>query len=350
MLMKKLKRFIVAGVMAVVVTVSVDARQPNFSESEVTVVNDAGNVSLAGTLTRPAEGVLKGAVVLATGSGQQNRDEEIMGHRPFRSIAERLSTAGYAVLRLDDRGIGGSTGDFASATTDDFVSDISAALHYVDSCCRGVPAGVIGHSEGGNVAIRAGVSDPKCRFIVTLAAPAWRGDSLIMSQSRALAVAMTGRWDNEPLQRRILDLAMSDMPASLARPMIYMVLSEAAGDAAKIPEVQKQLNSQVDALLSPWYRNMLRYDPTADIAGVAVPWLALNGSKDVQVLPANLETISALNGKAVTRLLDGHNHLFQRAATGMPQEYATIVEDISEDTLDAIVEWLDATVGSVDGF
>lgn len=329
------------------VAVCVNASQPNFSESEVTVVNDDGNVSLAGTLTRPVEGVLKGAVVLATGSGQQNRDEEIMGHRPFRAIAERLSTAGYAVLRLDDRGIGGSTGDFASSTTDDFVSDISAAINYVDSCCSGVAVGVIGHSEGGTVAMRIGASDSKCRFIVTLAAPAWRGDSLIMSQSRALAVAMTGRWDNEPLQRRILDLAMSDMPASLARPMIYMVLSEAAGDAAKIPEVQKQLNSQIDALLSPWYRNMLRYDPAADIAGVTVPWLALNGSKDVQVLPSNLETISALNRNADTRLLDGHNHLFQHATTGLPQEYAAIAEDISPETLDMIVEWLDATVAGV---
>ncbi|MCM1067423.1 MAG: alpha/beta fold hydrolase [Muribaculaceae bacterium] len=313
-------------------------------DSEVRVCNTGAGISLGGTLSVP-EGTPKAVLVLASGSGRQNRDEEIAGHRPFRTIADSLTLHGYAVLRLDDRGIGASGGDFAAATNSDFVSDISAALTFVDSLYTDIPAGVLGHSEGGTTAIRVAVADPRCRFIVTLAAPAWPGDSVIMSQGRAMAVAMTGTWENEALQRGLLDIAKGPLSAIQAQMAIYGRLAEAAGnDATALPQVRSQLNAAAASITSPWYREMLRYDPSADIAAVGVPWLALNGERDMQVLPANLRAISEINGKANTMLLPGHNHLFQKCTTGMPDEYARLTEDISEETLAAIAAWLDNNI------
>lgn len=312
-------------------------------ESEVTVANAKAGITLAGTLARP-DGKLKAVLVLATGSGAQNRDEEVFGLRPFKVISDYLSDRGYAVLRMDDRGTGSSTGDFASATGIDFTTDIEAGVSYADSVFGGkIPVGVLGHSEGGQTAIRI-ASRKGCDFIVTLAAPAWAGDSVIMAQSRAMAVAMTGEWDGEALQRKIMALAKSDLPTVLVRPMLVMELGNAVGEAAKLPEVRKQLDAQVDAVLSPWYRSMLRYDPTDDIKAVAVPWLALNGSKDTQVLPSSLSTISELCPGDDTLMLDGRNHLFQKAVTGLVNEYASSGQTPDDETLKTIADWLDKNI------
>lgn len=311
------------------------------TEKEVSITNHHDGITLAGTLSMPDSIEPKAAIVMATGSGQQNRDEEIFGHRPFKTIADHLTANGYAVLRMDDRGIGGSNGDFSTATTLDFAHDVAAGVAYMDSCFTRIPVGIIGHSEGGSIAIRNAAHNPKCEFIITLAAPAWPGDSIIMSQSRAMATRMTGRWDGEALQRHILETAKSDLPLKQANTILYMTLAESLGEGAKLPEVQKQIAAQVEVLLSPWYRNMLRHDPTAEIKSINKPWLALNGDLDLQVLPENLTTISELNPGAIIKLLPGHNHLFQRCNTGMVQEYATIQEDISPVTLETITRWLD---------
>lgn len=311
-----------------------------FTERDVTVANDAAGIALAGTLTEPCDGELRGAVVLATGSGAQDRDETIFGHKPFKVIAEHLSSAGYAVLRMDDRGVGESGGDFKTAVTDDFVSDIRSGLRYLDSCYVDLPTGVIGHSEGGTIAIKCAVADKNCDFIVTLAAPAWAGDSIIMSQSRALAVALTGKWDAETRQRRLLDIAKSYQPDFQARIALFAAMSEMTGEAAQLPAVKTQISQQIDALLSPWYRAMLRYDPADDISRVTVPWLALNGTLDCQVLPGNLDTIAMLNPAAETMLLPGLNHLFQTCTTGLPMEYQSLTEPISPALLSALTRWL----------
>lgn len=314
----------------------------NTEERDVTVFNKRDGICLAGTLSYPASGKPRAAIVLASGSGQQDRDETIMGHRPFRTIAEGLSSKGYAVLRMDDRGIGGSGGDFSESTTDDFVTDISAAVCYLDSCLGGsVPVGVLGHSEGGTVAVKTAVTNGLCRFIVTLAGPAWSGDSIIMSQARAIATAMTGRWDNEASQRRLLDIVKSDMPGYMANAQLALEIGREYGEGATIPQVKEQIGNAAALMTSPWYRAMVRYNPEDDIRRVAVPWLALNGSKDLQVLPGNLETIRELNPKATTVELEGHNHMFQKCVTGLMQEYATLQGDISDETIDAIVSWLD---------
>lgn len=315
----------------------------NFIQRELVVYNPEAGIKLGATLTLPVDSAPRAALVLATGSGAQNRDEEILGHKPFKTIAEYLSKNGYAVLRMDDRGVGDSQGDPAQTTTDDYVSDLSAAIAKLDSCfSTSLPKGVLGHSEGGSAAIKIANKNPRCRFIITLAAPAWTGDSIIMSQARAMATALTGRWDGESKQRRILDIVMSDLPPLMLQSALYMEIASAYGELAKMPEVQRQIQQQVAVMATPSYRAIVKFNPTADIQSVDKPWLAMNGDKDTQVLPGNLATISDLNPNVTILLLPSHNHLFQRCSTGSVQEYATLTEDISPQTLSAVLQFLDS--------
>lgn len=307
-------------------------------EQEVRVTNHSAGIVLAGTLTTPPSP--KAVCVLATGSGAQDRDETLLGHKPFKVLADSLADRGYAVLRMDDRGTGSSGGSFSGATVDDFVTDIAAGVGYVDSLFRDIQICVIGHSEGGGIAIRLGASDKRVDMIVTLAAPAWRGDSVIMSQCREMAVRMLGHWDGEALQRQLLDIAMSDASESSVRMSLQYLLMTLP--EASIPQVREQLMASAAQMSTPYYRQMLRYDPIPDIEKVKCPWLALNGDRDVQVLCANLDTIATHAPQADTVTMVGHNHLFQHSTTGMPDEYASLHEDISIETLNTIISWLDA--------
>lgn len=329
--------------LAAIIFSLINAAAAGFTARDTVIINHAQNVSLGTTLTVPDGQSPRAAIVLATGSGAQNRDEEVLGHKPFKAIAEYLSANGYAVLRFDDRGVGESTGDPAEMTTDDYVTDITACIDWLKSSLgNNIPTGVLGHSQGGSAAIKLGSKPSACAFIITLGAPAWAGDSIIMSQSRVVSTAATGRWDGEALQRRLMDLVKSDMPSILLGPMLYGEVAGQLGEMAKMPEVQKQLLAQTNAMCSASYRDLVKYDPARDIAAVSVPWLALNGSHDMQVLPANLTTIKELNQAADTRLLDRHNHLLQRCSTGLVQEYASIPEDISPDALETILHWLNS--------
>jgi len=322
------------------------AMAEDFISSDMKIFNADDSISLAGTLTAPAGNHPKSVVILASGSGAQNRDEEIMGHRPFKTIAEYLSGNGYAVLRMDDRGTGESEGDFAKAVTDDFVTDISAAIACMRKIYADVPVGVIGHSEGGIVAIKSAVQNSGCDFIITLAAPAWSGDSIIMSQMRALATGLTGKWDGEAQQREILDIVKSDLTDMQVGISLSFLLNRIYGSAATLPEIKSGISKQVETLTSPWYRGMIKYDPARDIRNVHKPWLALNGDRDTQVLPANLLTIKELNPAACIIELKNLNHLFQRCITGLPTEYASIQEDISPEALEAMLLWLDSNVAA----
>lgn len=310
-------------------------------DREVFVTNERDGVRLAGTLTLPDESAPRAVIVMATGSGQQNRDEELLGHRPFKTIAEYLADRGYASLRMDDRGCGGSEGNFATSITPDFVEDIKAALAYVANELPGVPAGVLGHSQGGTVGIMTAAKDSLCSFLVTIGAPAVQGDSLIMSQCRALSTKMTGGWQGEQAQRKYLDIAMSDTPEVAAKLKLKISILKDLGDMARMPGVEAQVDRQIEGMLSPDYRWMLRYNPEQDVADVKGDWLAINGELDLQVLPDNLRVIKKLNSKADTLLLKGHNHLLQQCKTGLPAEYASISEDISDEALKAIGDWLD---------
>lgn len=340
---KYMQNFLYSILLVLGVTVTAPAWSQDFSAKEIDVKAKDG-LAMGATLTYPAEGESKAVLVLATGSGVQNRDEEIMGKKPFKTLAEFLSSHGFAVLRIDDRGFTNPE-DAKIATFDTYTRDVASAVALADSLYPAIPVGIIGHSCGGSYAIRlAAARHSGVDFIITLAAPAWSGDSLIMSQSRAIATQLTGRWDAEPLQRRIMSIAKSAESDSIAGALITTTLYETVGEAAKLPLVQQQIRQQVAGVLSPWYRSMLRYHPAEDIASVKVPFLALNGSKDMQVLPLNLSTIKELNPKAETRLMENHNHLFQPCQTGMMQEYAVLPGDFSDSTLQIILEWLNKIV------
>lgn len=338
-------KYIASIMAAMAIAGACAAEAADFSEREVIVTN--GTVVLNGTLTMPETGTPRAALVLATGSGTHDRDETILGHKPFKTIAEHLSANGYAVLRMDDRHWGSTNAQAAlNDTDDDYIGDIRTGMRYFDSVYSGqnIAIGVLGHSDGGSMAIRIASADSLCKFIITLAAPAWEGDSIIMSQARAVTVSVAGHWEQEGLQRQLLDIAKGPLPATTAKTMLYTTMAGMLGDAASLPQVQEQIYSQASVMASPWYRAMLRYNPAEDTSKVAVPWLALNGSKDMQVLPGNLETIKSLNSKADCRLLDGLNHCFLSCTTGLPTEYESLPGDIDESVPEIIVEWLDATL------
>lgn len=308
------------------------------AERDVTIHNRKAGITLGGTLAVPDQNAPSALFVLVTGSGAQNRDEEIMGHRPFKVISDALVSAGYGVLRMDDRGVGESGGNFSDALLADFADDALAGVDFMRETYPSTKTGILGHSQGGEIAIMAAAKE-KVDFIVTLAAPAWKGDSLIMAQCRALAVASTGSWPNEKLQRNLLDIAMSDLPDFVAKPLLANEFFSVMGyELAKVSEVRDNIYRQVAPLLLPSYKELLRYDPTDDIVAVKVPWIALNGTLDLQVPVKNLDTISQLNPKATVVPVEGHNHLFQKAVTGLPDEYPTAGQTPSDETLKILLD------------
>lgn len=315
-----------------------------FAEKDVKVYNPYDKFELGGTMTYPAAGQPKASIILATGSGNQNRDEEIAGKRPFKTIAEFLSKNGYAVFRFDDRGVGESGGARPDLVNDDFARDIELCTALADSLYPGVPVGLLGHSEGGLTVIKNAVRNPRCSFIITLASPAMPLDTITLYQVRKLAEA-TGQQksleQSVPRVKARYEMAKSTMPIYALRTNLYIDVMDELGEMANIPQVKQQVEQQIDMMTSPWYRDLLRYDPATDITTVKVPWLALNGDKDMQVSPDNLQLIGELNPSADCRLLPSHNHLFQQCVTGLPNEYAALPGDVSEETLAEILKWLD---------
>lgn len=316
-----------------------------YTERDVTVDNPVAKITLAGTLTLPDGDVApRAALVMATGSGGQDRDETFLGHKPFKTIAEHLSDAGYAVLRMDDRGVGESQGAQEGAVTDDFVGDALAGAAAVRQMYPALKVGILGHSEGGLIAIKSANTAGGADFIVTLGCPALKGDSMIMSQMRALTYAATGNDDmfNDAyaVQRQMLDIVGSPVMTPLKRAQMTMLMSEHRAEEMAVPQLREMLEKQIAQMTSPWYVEFIRYNPLADIRAVSVPWLAINGARDLQVTPENLEIIAANSG-AETRLMPVHNHLLQRCDTGQPAEYRVIQEDIDPEVVQIIVKWLD---------
>lgn len=328
---------------ALILTVPIASGSPyTYKEKDVYIYNHDDGIRLAGTLTIPDSIRPHAALVLATGSGAQDRDEEWDGHRPFKYLAQHLAEHGYAVLRMDDRGVGESQGDLEETSVYDYIRDLNAAIEKLDSCFgSSMRKGVFGHSEGGSAAIRIAVDNPRCGFIITWGAPAWNGDSIVISQTRARMLAEHGSWKNETDERYMLELIMSDMPEGpLLRRLIKTAFPEAK-DTIGFSDVPKGPFKQLRYMISPPFREMVKYRPETYIRSVTIPWLALNGDKDSQVMPANLRLISEWNPAATTVMLKDHNHWMQHCVTGEIKEYDTISEDISQDMLNIISDWLD---------
>ena len=312
---------------------------------DLSFANKAAGILLSGSLSLPEGRGPFPALVLVTGSGAQNRDEELLGHKPFLVIADYLARRGIAALRYDDRGVGASQGEFASATTLDFAGDAEAAV----ACLASRPdidaarIGIVGHSEGAIVAAIAASRDPSLSFIVLLAGPGVRGDELLLMQNAALARASGSDGSHIEKANRI-NAALYAVAGRTGDPA---VLREEIISILK-PGPQAELIA--DQLLSPWFRTFLSLDPAVYLAKVKIPVLAMNGSKDLQV-PAddNLSAIgraleSAGNRRFTLLELEGLNHLFQHAGTGLPEEYDNIAETFATEALSAMGDWIVAAV------
>lgn len=322
--------------------------QPPFHyRTEDVVVDSAPGVKLAGTLTLPQGRGPFPAAVMITGSGAQDRDETILGHKPFAVIADRLTRDGIAVLRVDDRGFAKSTGDFASATDDDFAIDAAANVAFLRRRPDIDPnrIGLIGHSEGGLVAPKVAAKDPKLAFIVMMAGPGVPLSAVIRAQRAALLPAMGFSSDRigklQTLMNHVDVAIRGANDEADAKSRALRVIQAEGGDAGITPVEGQVLASQ---LSSTWMRDLAEYDPAPTLAKVKCPILVLNGSKDRQVLPdQNLPAIRAAtkgNSDVTVIELPGLNHLFQTAKTGAVGEYADIEETIAPIALDTMSAWI----------
>lgn len=287
--------------------------QPPFpyTTEEVTFKNEIDGATLAGTLTYPVGYTQKNkkkpfVVLLVTGSGQQNRNEELMNHQPFLVIADYLARQGIATLRYDDRATGASVGgEVKNATTKDFMRDAAAGIDFLRMKKIFGKVGVLGHSEGGSIAFMLG-AQKKADFIVSLAGPGVKGDTLLAAQSN-----------------RILEL--SGMAANVTT------------------EKYRQLQSVQQI---PWVRWFIDYDPSDDIRKTRCPVFALNGDHDCQVISSlNLQAIKRLLPLSSKHLIKEYpqlNHLFQHCTTGLPAEYGQIEETISPEVLMDIAQWINS--------
>lgn len=315
--------------------------------------DSAPGVKLAGTLTLPAgEGPFP-AAVLITGSGAQDRDEYLLGHRPFLVLADHLTREGVAVLRYDDRGYGKSTGRFQTATSTDFAADAAAAVAFLRGRKEIDPrrVGLIGHSEGGMVAPMAAVKDPKIAFVVLLAGPGAPSRQLMAAQRAAVGKIMGVPADaiarNEVMAGRIDAVLADTADWEMAKVEVTKLIGEGAAAAGRPAD---QVIAANQLLFTAWYREFIAYDPRPNLAKLAMPVLAVNGANDLQVvasqnLPAIREALKA-NKDATVVELPGLNHLFQTSSTGDPRDYGRIEETFAPQALTIISDWVVAHTGA----
>jgi hypothetical protein len=316
-----------------------------YREEEVSYSNKAGGNSLGATLTIPPGKGPFPAVLLIVGSGPHDRDESLMGHKPFLVLADYLTRQGIVVLRADKRGVGQSTGDPATATTADFATDAEAGVAYLKTRSEVNPhkIGLIGHSEGGIIAPMVAARNPDVAFIVMMAGSGVPGDQIIVEQGRLIeesaGASKEKAAEDAAKQRELFALVESGKgSADLDKELREKLAARGVPDA--------QIGAMIRQLTLPWMRFFLTYDPATALRQVKCPVLAINGSLDLQVPPAqNLPAIrKALQDSGNKHFeideLPGLNHLFQTAKTGAPSEYGQIEETISPVALDKMAGWI----------
>ncbi|MDQ6760774.1 MAG: alpha/beta fold hydrolase [Acidobacteriota bacterium] len=328
-----------------------------YDSVDVSYQNMAGGVTLAGTLTFPRGGGPLPAAILITGSGPQDRDETILGHKPFLVIADYLARRGIAVLRLDDRGVGKSTGNSRRATIDDMAADVLAGVGFLKSR-KEIDArhiGVIGHSEGGLVGPLAASRSADIAFVVMLAGPGVTLEQILYKQGELIRRS-AGAGDQADAQARavqemVIGILKSEPDEKAAGEKIRagwkkMKSSRPEGERTQMDALDALIEQQGAAFNVPEMRSMLTYDPAVALRCLEVPVLALNGSRDLQVspeqnLPAIVSALSA-GGKSeftVTEL-PGLNHLFQKCTECTVAEYGKIPETFSPVALRILGDWL----------
>jgi len=322
-------------------------------------VGAGADVSLAGTLTLPVGDGPHPVAVMITGSGPQDRDETLCGHKPFLVIADHLTRNGIAILRYDDRGTAASTGDFASATTRDFAVDVRAALRFLktrDDIDHG-RMGLIGHSEGGLVApmVASGSDADLVSFAVLLAAPAVKIGDIITHQSELIGLAEGTEPEHVHLNVDMIRAALAAVIANRDDPAGRVAAIRAvaaqhwsrlpAGARARMPSGVEDLAADLARLNTPWMNWLVHYDPAPALRDMKCRALAVFGGNDLQVDPAQnrppLEV--ALAGRASPTeivTIEGVNHLFQQSETGRPTEYGKLEETFAPQALQLIQAWL----------
>ncbi|MCI0391481.1 MAG: alpha/beta fold hydrolase [Acidobacteria bacterium] len=325
-----------------------------YDEEEVSYENKRDGVKLAGTLTLPRGKSSFPAVILITGSGPQNRNEEVFGHKPFLVLADYLTRQGIAVLRVDDRGVGGSTGSVPNSTGENFATDVVAGIEFLKSR-KGInpkQIGLIGHSEGGLIAPMVAAQSSDVAFIVLMAATALPGEeilymqgALILKASGAGAEALGRQRATQEMMFAILKQEKDNVVAEKRLRDGFNKQMASASEAEKA-QAEKAVEAQINQVLSPWFRHFLTYDPRPALAKVKCPVLALNGENDLQVpVTENLREIEAAlksaGNKDVTIVrLPKLNHLFQTSQTGTPGEYRSIEETFAPVALKTIGDWI----------
>jgi len=331
-----------------------DPKKPYpYIEEEVKYENRKAGVTLAGTLTIPSGTGPFPAVVLLPGSGPQNRNEELFSHRPFLVLADHLTRQGIAVLRVDKRGVGGSTGDYFKATTGDFTDDALAGIEFLKGRkeINQKRIGLVGHSEGGMMAPIAATKSPDVAFIVMLAGPGQRIADIIIFQVLHDAKAQGADENTLALKRswyeRFFALVAEDTDNAVAEEKIRALHTTLTADKKeKLGWPDDKLADKLAEELSPWWRYFMQYNPQATLMKVRCPVLALGGERDMQV-PAK-ENLSAIedalkaggNTHFTVREFPGLNHVFQTAPPGMELEYAKIEETMSPLVLQTVSNWI----------
>jgi hypothetical protein len=312
---------------------------------EVTYENRLGK--LAGTLTVPRGAGPFPAAILITGSGPQNRDEELFGHKPFWVIADYLSRRGIAVLRLDDRGVGGSTGKSSNETLDDMVTDVLSGVDFLKSRKEidGRKIGLIGHSEGGIVGPLAASKSGDVAFVVMLAGTGVTGEQVMYKQAELINKS-AGTPDAAIAYNRALQEAIFAAARGSADEAAALEKFRAAWNKEHGSDPGPELERQVKGIMSPEMRSFTFFDPAEALRKVKCPVLALNGSRDLQVPPSqNLPAIKAAlqaggNKDFQTVEIPGLNHLFQTCQNCTVGEYGTLEETFSPEALDMIGNWI----------
>jgi len=327
-----------------------------YTSENVTFTNDKFNIKLAGTLTVPSgTGPFK-TVIMITGSGAQNRNEELMGHKPFLIIADYLSRNGIAVLRYDDRGVGGSQGNYAEATSEDLATDAEAAFNYLKNNPKinQKEIGFIGHSEGGLIAPIVASTHADVGFIVSLAGPGVTGQQVILRQTQDIS-RLSGQKESDIKETvetnkrlyAVLRKEKDNKKAEIKILALYKEILEKKKTSKEDTEkAVNQLKMTFGSSVYTWFRYFIVTDPAIFWKKVECPVLALNGEKDLQVaarenLPAIEKALKSSGNKYVkTVKLPELNHLFQHCKTGLPAEYSSIEETFSPDALKIISDWI----------
>ncbi|MFZ5517435.1 MAG: alpha/beta hydrolase family protein [Candidatus Zhuqueibacterota bacterium] len=328
-----------------------------YDEEEVSYRNETAAIQITGTLTSPRGDGPFPAVLLISGSGAQDRDESLFNHKPFLVLSDYLTRRGIAVLRVDDRGVGGTGGSVNQSTSEDFASDVLAGVQFLKNHPRidKSKIGLIGHSEGGLIAPMAAARSGDVAFIVLMAGPGLTGEEILYLQaaliSRASGQSEEAIEENRVQQEQLFTIMKSEPNDSLATIKIKDIVKKSFEkmtdeERKQAGDVEEIARGQAKRILTPWFRYFLTYDPRIVLGQVKCPVLAINGGKDLQVPPKeNLTAIEkalkdAGNNRVTIREIPDLNHLFQTSTSGAPMDYGKIEETMAPAAMAIIGDWI----------